>query len=67
MTTPIPREPATIALICRWMMKAIELVRRMYVAGYDPDAELEKLHRRYDLRRDTGRIWLGDAADDEKS
>jgi hypothetical protein len=42
----------------RWGMKALELMRRIVEAGYDPDAELTRLQELYERRRDTARMRL---------
>lgn len=66
MTPPPDRGPVTVDTLIRWCMKALELARLIYAAGYDVDAELTRLHRMYDLRRDTARIRLGLSADEGK-
>lgn len=45
----------------RWNAKAMELVRRIHAAGYDPDEELTRLQDRYAKRRDTARLRLPEA------
>jgi hypothetical protein len=67
--TPNPsfdRGPVSVDDACRWQCKAVELVRLMYVAGFDVDAELVRLHRSYDMRRDTARIRMGLGVDEAK-